>query len=149
VAEFLGEIVGTPFPEEESASLRAARQDAQLMGDQTRRAWVDFLGAACSDKPLLLMLEDLHWGDLPTVRFVDEALRRLKGRPWMVLALARSEVHDVFPKLWAKRDVQEIRLRELSAKASARLVRQVLGDEVSGETVERLVAQADGNAFYL
>src|SRR6185436_2700326 len=31
VAEFLGEIVGTPFPEEESVQLRAARQDAQLM----------------------------------------------------------------------------------------------------------------------
>ena len=97
VAEFLGELVGTPFPDEESIALRAARQDAQLMGDQMRRAWVDFLGAVCSAKPVLLVLEDLHWGDLPTVRFIDEALRRLREKPWMVLALARPEVHDLFP----------------------------------------------------
>jgi hypothetical protein len=38
-AEFLGEIVGTPFPDEDSVPLRAARQDALLMGDQMRRAF--------------------------------------------------------------------------------------------------------------
>src|SRR5262249_33526732 len=42
VAEFLGEIVGTPFPDEDSVPLRAARNDAQLMGDQTRLASLDF-----------------------------------------------------------------------------------------------------------
>jgi len=119
------------------------------MGDQMLRAWVDFLGNRCSAAPVLLVLEDLHWGDLPTVRFVDEALRRLKDKPWMVLALARPEVHELFPRLWLSRSVQEIRLGELRAKASARLVRLVLGEGVSAETVERLVAHADGNAFYL
>jgi eukaryotic-like serine/threonine-protein kinase len=149
VAEFLGEIVGTPFPEEESLPLSAARKDAQLMGDQMRRAWVDYLDALCSTGPVLLVLEDLHWGDVPTVQFVDEALRRIEDKPWMVLGLARPEVRERFPKLWAKRNVQEIRLGELSRKASARLVRLVLGEGVSAEGVERLVAHADGNAFYL
>jgi tetratricopeptide (TPR) repeat protein len=149
VAEFLGEILGTPFPDEDSVQLRAARGDARLMGDQMRRAWVDFLGAECAHEPVLLVLEDLHWGDLPTVQYVDEALRRLGDRPWMLLSLARPEVHDVFPDLWARREVQEIPLKSLSAKASARLARQVLGDDVSAEVLERLVAQANGNAFYL
>jgi len=68
----------------------------------------------------------------------------------MVLALARPEVYEVFPKLWAERqNVQEIRLKELGRKAGERLVRQVLGDAVGPETIERLVKQADGNAFYL
>src|SRR5262249_35767847 len=40
VAEFLGEIVGTPFPDEDSAPLRAARKDAQLMGGQMRLAFL-------------------------------------------------------------------------------------------------------------
>jgi eukaryotic-like serine/threonine-protein kinase len=149
IAEFLGEIVGTPFLEEDSMPLRAARTDAPLMGDQMRRAWVDFLDARCAAAPVLVVLEDLHWGDLPTVRFIDDALRRLKDMPWMVLGLARPEVHDIFPKLWAERNVQELRLGELSLKAGARLVRQVLGEGTSTQTVERLVAQADGNTFYL
>ncbi|MEO5726551.1 MAG: serine/threonine-protein kinase PknK, partial [Byssovorax sp.] len=149
VAEFLGELVGTPFPDEESVPLRAARQDALVMGDQMRRAWEDFLRAESSAQPVLLVLEDLHWGDLPTVRFVDAALRDLKNQPWMVLALARPEVHELFPKLWAERGVQEMRLKELTGKACEKLIRQVLGASVSAETVERLIAQADGHAFFL
>jgi tetratricopeptide (TPR) repeat protein len=152
VTEFLGELVGTPFPDDNGAgpALRAARQDAQLMSEQMRNAWLDFLQAETSAHPVLLVLEDLHWGDFGTVRFLDAALRDRGKLPWMVLALARPEVFEVFPKLWAERQgVQELRLKELGKKAGERLVRQVLGDAVGSDTVEHLVKQADGNAFYL
>jgi tetratricopeptide (TPR) repeat protein len=152
VTEFLGELVGAPFPGDGDggAALRAARQDAQLMSEQMRRAWLDFLDAETSVHPVLILLEDLHWGDFGTVRFIDTALRDRSKQPWMVLALARPEVHEVFPRLWAERhNVQEIRLKELGRKAGERLVRQVLGDSVGAETMERLVRQSDGNTFYL
>src|SRR6185503_7206775 len=89
VTEFLGELIGAPFPDKESVQLRAARQDPMLMGDQVRGAWEDFLGAECGAGPVVLILEDLHWGDLPTVKLVDAALRHLKSKPLLVLALAR------------------------------------------------------------
>lgn len=149
VAEFLGELIGAPFPDEGSVLLREARKDAQVMSDQMRMAWEDFVRAEASAKPLLLVLEDLHWGDEPTVRFVDEARRSLRDKPLMVLSLARPEVHELFPKLRNERGVQEIRLKELSRRASERLVREALGEGVAQETVDRLVTQADGNAFYL
>ena len=152
VTEFLGELVGTPFSRGDGggAALEAARQDAQLMNEQMRRAWMDFLEAEAAVHPVVLVLEDLHWGDFGTVRFIDTALRDRRERPWMVLALARPEVFEVFPRLWADRqNVQEIRLKELGRKAGVRLVRQVLGDRVGPQTMERMVTQADGNAFYL
>jgi tetratricopeptide (TPR) repeat protein len=149
VTEFLGELLSTPFPDDASAPLRAARREAAVMSEQMRRAAEDFLRAECSAHPVLLVLEDLQWGDLPTVRFVDAALRSLKEQPWMVLALARPEVHKLFPQLWSERGTQEIRLRELTRSASERLVRQVLGEEVGPDTIARLVAQAEGNPFYL
>ncbi|HEX8114958.1 MAG TPA: AAA family ATPase, partial [Kofleriaceae bacterium] len=152
VAEFLGELIGAPFPADGAAgaSLRAARHDAQLMSEQMRRAWMDFLDAEAAAHPVLLVLEDLHWGDFGTVRFIDTALRDRRERPWMVLALARPEVFQMFPKLWAERhNVQEIRLKELGRKAGERLVCQVLGDRVGPDTIKRLVRQAEGNAFYL
>src|SRR6476646_9316330 len=115
-------------------ALRAARQDALLMSEQVRRAWLDFLHAETAAHPVLLVLEDLHWGDFGTVRFIDTALRDRRERPWMVLALARPEVYDVFPRLWAERqNVQEIRLKDLGRRAGERLVRQVLGDSVGTE----------------
>jgi eukaryotic-like serine/threonine-protein kinase len=152
VAEFLGELIGAPFPadDEAGASLRTARQDAQLMGEQMRKAWLDFLDAETAAHPVLVVLEDLHWGDFGTVRFIDTALRDRSERPWMVLALARPEVFEVFPKLWAERqNIQEIRLKELSRKACEQLVRQVLGDSVGPEAIERLIKVAEGNVFYL
>jgi eukaryotic-like serine/threonine-protein kinase len=149
VTEFLGELVGAPFPDDGSAQLRTARQDAQLMNEQMRKAWLDFLQAETAVHPVLLVLEDLHWGDFGTVRFIDTALRERNKQPWMVLAFARPEVYEIFPRLWAERNVQELRLKELGRKAGERLVRQVLGDSIEPETIERLVKQADGNAFYL
>jgi tetratricopeptide (TPR) repeat protein len=149
ITEFLGEMVATPFPDEESVQLREARKDPILMGDQMRRAWEDFVAAECAARPVLLVLEDLHWGDLPTVTLVDAALRLLAERPLMVLAIARPEVHDLFPGLWSERDVQVIRLQGLTRKASERLIKSALDDTASAETVGRLIDQAAGNAFYL
>ena len=149
VTEFLGEIIGTPFPDDGSLPLRAARKDAQLMSAQMRDAFIDFLAAASARSPVLIVLEDLHWGDRPTVQFLDQALHDLDGSPIFVLALARPEVHDMFPKLWVERRSLELRLMPLGGKAIDRLSRHVLGDAVDLETIERLARLSEGNAFYL
>ncbi|WP_437280641.1 protein kinase [Sorangium sp. So ce375] len=149
VAPFLGELVGTPFPDDASEALRAARRSSVLMGDQLHLAWEEFLRAECAAQPVLLVLEDMHWGDLPTVGMINSALRNLRDAPFMVLALGRPEVREVFPKLWAGRGVQEIELTGLSRRASERLVRQALGGAVTDEIIGTLVERADGNAFFL
>jgi eukaryotic-like serine/threonine-protein kinase len=149
IAAFLGELVGTPLSDEDNVQLRAARRDPLLMGDQIRRAFEEFLAAECAAQPVLLVLEDLHWGDLPTVKLIHAALRNLCDQPFCVLSLARPEVHTIFPDLWAGCSVQSVRLGELGRKAAERLCRLALGDEVSAETVRATVERADGNAFFL
>jgi tRNA A-37 threonylcarbamoyl transferase component Bud32/tetratricopeptide (TPR) repeat protein len=149
VTEFLGELVGAPFPEEESLQLRAARQDPVLRGDQMRRAIEDWIRAECGSQPVVLVLEDLHWGDLPTVKVVDALLRNLHDARLVVIASARPEVHDLFPNAWSQRGVVELRLSELGPKASEKLVREVLGEELLEATVRRIVEAAAGNPFCL
>jgi tetratricopeptide (TPR) repeat protein len=149
VTQFLAETLGVSVPDEDDVQLRAARHDPILMGDQMRRAFEDWLSAECKEHPVVLVLEDLHWGDLPSVKFVDSALRTLHDRPLMVLALARPEVKDLFPDLFAERGVQELRLKELSKKASEKLVRQVLGETLADDVVAQVVQTAGGNAFFL
>lgn len=149
VAEFVGEIATTPFDERASVELRAARLDPILMGDQIRRAWDEWIEAETSAQPLVLVLEDLHWGDLPSVRLVDGALRANADRPLLVVGLARPEVTDLFPHLWAERHAQEIRLGPLLKRASETLARAVLGDDASATDVESIVARAGGNPFFL
>ncbi|WP_437967230.1 protein kinase [Sorangium sp. So ce260] len=149
VAEFLGAMVGTPFPDDESVQLRAARRDPVLMGDQLRRAFVDFLDAECRAQPVLLLLEDLHWGDQPSLEHVGAALRLLADRPLLVVGFARPEVDELFPRLWADAEATAMRLGALPPKACERLAREALGAAADEATVARVVARAAGNAFFL
>jgi eukaryotic-like serine/threonine-protein kinase len=144
---YLGELAGVPAPD--TPELLAARRDPPVMGDLLREAWSDFLTAECAARPMVIVLEDVQWGDLPTVKMIDTALQACRDLPLLVVALARPEVRDHFPHLWEERGVQEIRLGELTRKASERLVRDVLGDKISAAQLERLVTLSDGNAFYL
>ncbi len=149
VTALLGELIGTPFADDSEPLLAALRQDPVMLGEQMRRAFLAFLRAECSARPLLVVLEDLQWGDVPTVRFLDAALDALRELPLMAIAAGRPEVHVLFPRLWAARGAQEIRLRELPRRASERLVRQVLGEQIDAETVDTIVGRAEGHAFYL
>ncbi len=97
------------------------------MGDGMRRAFEDWLAAECAAHPVLLVLEDLHWGDLGTVSFLDSALRNLHDQPLLVLALARPDVEERFPDIWTARQRQTIRLGPLSRRASEKLVRAGAG----------------------
>src|SRR5262249_3647945 len=82
-------LPGPPSRDGEAASLGAARRDAQLMSDEMSQVWLDVLGAECNAQPVLLLLEDMQWGDWPTMRFVDSALRHLAQCPLIVLGLGR------------------------------------------------------------
>ncbi len=148
VAAFLGEIVQAHFPDDGDIQLQAARRDPRLMGDQMQRAFVELIDAECQTHPLLVVVEDLQWGDLPSVTALDTALRVCADRPLTVVGLARPEIAEVFPKLWADRGVQPIPLTPLSKKAAERLVRDVLAHTPS-DVVDRIVDKAAGNAFYL
>ncbi|WP_441293083.1 protein kinase domain-containing protein [Sorangium sp. KYC3313] len=148
VSAFLGELLGAPFPDDD-IRVGAARRNRQLMGDQLRLSWEEFIRAECARQPVLLILEDLQWGDLPTLTMVEAALRSLRDLPFLVLGLARPEVHEAFPGLSQGRFGNQMMLPPLTRRASERLVRAALGDEASAELVATLVDRADGNPFYL
>jgi ATP/maltotriose-dependent transcriptional regulator MalT len=150
VCEFLGELVKASTTEEPSPLLLAARNDQGIMYEQLRCAFEDWVGALCKRAgPLVLVLDDLHWGDLPTVTFIDSALRKHAETPIMLIGLARPGVMDKFPQFWSKLNVQEIQLKSLKRRAAERLAREVLGERIDDETIERIVQQAEGNAFFL
>ena len=93
------------------------------MGDQIRRALEDWVRGECAHRPVVVVFEDLHWGDLPSVKGVDVILRALANRPLFVLALARPEIKELFPDLWSERALvhdhrtQTIPWSEISAAA--------------------------------
>jgi serine/threonine protein kinase len=128
----------------------ASAADADPVNDDERRtAFAGWLSGELADGPLLLVIEDLQWGDQPSVKAIDAALRDHRDAPFAVLAFARPEAHSLFPHLWAERELEEIRLGTLTKSAGEKLVHESLGEELRAEDIAKIVEQADGDPFYI
>lgn len=149
VAEFIGELIGVPFSDKNSPQLAAARHDPKVMSDQIVAALIDFVRAACSVGPVVMILEDFHFCDLLSVRVLEAMLLELHSLPLFILAAARNEVTEKFPELWIGIQKDVLQLRPLSRKACERLASQVLAGKVPSELIERVILLADGNPLFL
>lgn len=148
VVSFLGEIANIRFPDDDFPMLRSTRQDPRAMADQTRAAWLDWLEAELTHGPVVLMFEDLHWGDAATFGLVDAGLRLFAEKRLLVLGFARPTIDEKFPGLWNGRNVERLALPPLSAKSARKLVQAAL-PTASDEQADALCARADGNPFFL
>jgi predicted ATPase len=86
-----------------------------------------WLTANLADRePLLIVIDDLHWVDSPSLRFVLFAARRLRGLPVALVTAVRTGEPgvegDLLARLAAERDARMVRLGALSQGAVARLV---------------------------
>lgn len=149
ITEFLGELVGTPSPGRHSVQLRAALADPMLMGSQIQNAVEELAMAVTEERPLIVVLEDLHWGDHATVALFDRLLRNLVARPFLLVAFARTEIDQRFPRIWADRHLDGVRLAPLGQRDATALARSVLGDGIADSRITALVERAGGNPFYL
>ncbi|PYM92439.1 MAG: hypothetical protein DME04_15475 [Candidatus Rokuibacteriota bacterium] len=108
-------------------------------------------------RPVLVVLEDLHWADETSARLLAFAGRRLAGSRVVLIATAREEEMVDAPALRRAIDdlqredrVTTLALRPLSRPDTLALVRAFarLGDEAELERVgERAWAASEGNPF--
>ncbi|WP_197041126.1 serine/threonine-protein kinase [Chondromyces apiculatus] len=143
------EVLASALPLHARVGIQTLQPGTADAGEQVQSVFEGYLRSACAVRPVLLVLDDLQWCDAPTVSSIDAVLRHLHDRPFFVLALGRPEVREIFPRLWADRDLHVMRLSDLPRRASERLARQVLGDAVPEAIVGESVTQAAGNPFYL
>ncbi len=147
LAPFLAQLAGAPLDEGEGSRLDAVRADATAMGDALRAAFQDFVEAEGKTRPVVLALEDMQWGDRPTITLVLGALRALKSTPLWIFMTGRPEVFKVFRELTNVPDAH-VSLGPLSARASTRLVEELLEGKDEA-TLERIAQQASGNPFLI
>jgi tetratricopeptide (TPR) repeat protein len=102
--------------------------------------------------PLLLVLEDLHWADDRSLELVSKLLASLPPQRMLIVGLARPQLFERHPA-WGSDlpNYERIDLRALSEQDSQLLVEEILQQvEHLPETFSQtLVAQADGNPYYL
>ena len=103
-------------------------------------------GALARRRPLVVVLEDLHWAE-PTLLDLVEYLASWKvDSPLLVISLARPDLLDERPGLGADADV--LRLDPLAERDAETLVGE-LGGEVTLQTQGRIVGIAEGNPLFV
>jgi DNA-binding CsgD family transcriptional regulator len=80
-----------------------------------------------SQAPLALMVDDLHWADAPSLRFLLYLARRLEGLPVSILASVRRGDDGSEPLLLAELGSAPAALRDLPAPLSEAAVADLLG----------------------
>lgn len=144
IVEFLGELADIPFPDDLSVPLRAARQDARLMGDQLRRAFEDWLVGESSMRPVILVIDDLEFADQASVTLLEGALNSLGNRPLFILGTdtearrftsgPRAKTHSLGP---------------LGADGVQALVRDKWPVDKDTSRIGAVIQQGKGHAFHL
>jgi predicted ATPase len=102
---------------------------------------------ASRQRPLLLVLEDLHWSDPSSEEWLDALVERMVGTPLLVLGTYRPGYR---PGWVDKSYVTQVTLEPLSDAASLQIVQGVLSPIAQTvPLVSRLLATAEGNPFFL
>lgn len=123
---------------------------------QTCQAIYDFLASLARQQPLVLVFEDLHWADDPSMDLLSMLMEALEGNPIMLLCLYRSqrgpkgERLEIIAEQKIPEFYEEIRLRELHPDQSLRLARALLGEAPCPPEVNELILKRSwGNPFFV
>src|SRR3954471_18142374 len=107
-----------------------------------------------ADRPLMFVVEDLHWADRSTLDLVTLLVRALRGvRVLVVVSFRSDEIHRGHPLRplvtgWERvRSVRRIELQRFTAEEVAGQLEAILGAPAPRDLVELVYDRSEGNAF--
>ena len=111
-------------------------------------AWRATLELAAAQRPLVLVIEDVHWSSDSLLDLVEFILQPRTDAPMLMIVLARPELLDRRPG-WGggRRNYVSLALEPLGEASIGRLVEHML-DGPAPEIARIVVERADGNPFY-
>ena len=172
LVDVLRELARTSGPDELEAFLGPARRElARLLpeldpaasptgpdgGSAASRLFelvLGVVGRLAAERPLLLVIEDLHWADRSTLDLVAFLVRTLRAAPVLLVATYRSdELHrrhplrPVLASLERVRAVQRLDLPRLARGEVAAQLEAILGTPAEPLLLDRVFDRSEGNAF--
>ena len=151
LCERLRPLVGLPTPDVDP--------------EENYAAWLSFLVAVAARRPLVAVIEDLHWADEALLAFLDYAAQHLEGVPVLLVGTARPQVFELHPafaasggrvtRIWLDR-LQDDETRSLvaslpemrgrGARAVGHVALRAEGNPFFAEELARLLADCAGDA---
>ena len=112
----------------------------------TRRLLSRYFLRASSLRPLILLIEDLHWIDPSSAEWLEQFVEAARHRPVLLLTTSRSS--DI-PEPVRHPSCTLVRLNRLCAEDARRLARRTCGDRLDRREIERVVETTGGNPLFI
>ncbi|MGN6301988.1 MAG: ATP-binding protein [Angustibacter sp.] len=127
-------------------------RDPQVLRDQATTLLARYFAALSRSAPVVVLLEDLHWADDGSLRWLDAAAETLRERQVLVVATARPTLLEQRP-LWGEglEHHRRLGLQPLSRRESRALLRELLQhvEDLPATVVDLVADAAEGNPFYI
>jgi class 3 adenylate cyclase/tetratricopeptide (TPR) repeat protein len=139
----LASLVSLPVAED-SPHLRLTPQRQK---EETLAALATLLVHNSAERPVLVVVEDLHWADPSTLQMLNYLLTIVERTSLLFVLSARPE----FRPPWTQRPTcQSLVLERLPASCTKKLVKEVTrGQELPDEVVTQLVERTDGIPLFV
>jgi class 3 adenylate cyclase/tetratricopeptide (TPR) repeat protein len=118
---------------------------------ETQLATRALLEERAASRPLVLVVDDLHWAEPPMLDLVEHVADWAREAPIFLLCVARPELLDRRPS-WggAKLNATSVLLEPLDEVDAGSLASSLLaGVPIDDETRHRILATAEGNPLFL
>ncbi|MFN2388280.1 MAG: AAA family ATPase [Actinomycetota bacterium] len=110
--------------------------------------WCALLSAFSSERPLIVIIEDVHWADALLLEVLGDLAQRVES-PVLIVCSARPGFATDRPG-WPAADLEtSLRLDPLQDAETGALVDQLLGGAAVGALRDRILQRAEGNPFFV
>lgn len=115
-----------------------------------------FLARASASEPLLVLIDDLHWADEPTLLLLEFVARELRDDAVCIVASYRdAELEDggtlarTFARLVAEPNVRNLVMRGMDRSEVGQCLEMILGRKPSSRMVDAVTTRTEGNPFFV
>src|SRR5947209_2445724 len=150
---FLAGLLGLQQDAETAATIGEFSRDA--VHRRSMEVVAELVCRLARDRPLLLVFEDLHWADEPSLELIESLMELTEQEPLGIVLLYRTDrdrgswrVGERARQRYPHR-YRDVELRPLADAASRQLVEELAGAAVDPEVVDVLVQRAGGNPLFL
>jgi class 3 adenylate cyclase/tetratricopeptide (TPR) repeat protein len=116
--------------------------------DRFQDAWVELLDEIVADRPTVMLIEDLHWGEEQLLDLLERLVRDTSG-PLLMIATARPELLEQRPGWGSRIHGATLHLEALSPEDAVQMLDELLGGKLPTGLREVVVKRAEGNPFFV
>ena len=111
------------------------------------RRFLEMLG---KDRPVTVVIDDIHWAEQTFLELITHLVERVEGASVLLLCTSRHDLLETHAEWALDPNAQRIVLQPLTDEDAAQVVSGLLGEAgIAGEVQDRIVIAAEGNPLFV